>query len=106
MWGFRGLLAASLVFVACGDNDHIGGGQLLVSPQQGLRTNETGTSTTFTIALTNEPHDDVHVTLASLNTREGTVEPEAMIFTPDEFMVPQIVTVTGVDDDRADGNKL
>lgn len=90
---------------ACGDNVHLGGGDLLISPRIGLRTNETGAAATFTVSLTNEQVHDVTVTVTSLDLAEGTVSPGELHFTPVTYDTPQLVTVRGVDDDRADGNQ-
>src|SRR5262249_16068894 len=42
--------------------------------------------------------------LHSSNTAEGTVSPTSLTFTPNNFGIPQVVTVTGVDDTVVDGN--
>src|SRR6267142_1875310 len=92
-----------LVFAACGDNVHPGGGQLLVSPQTGLHTSEAGTTATFTVALSNQPWDDVVIDVASSNNSEGTVTPAQLTFTSSNFSVAQTVTASGVDDHVVDG---
>ena len=42
--------------------------------------------------------------MRSGDATEGTVTPAAVTFTPDNWNAPQTVTVTGVDDQEADGN--
>ncbi|HEY5944458.1 MAG TPA: Calx-beta domain-containing protein [Kofleriaceae bacterium] len=101
----RSLAIAAALLGGCGDNIHPGGGTLLVSPQIDLQTTESGGSTRFTVALSNEPIGDVAVDLTSMDTSEGTVAPATLTFGRDDFDQPQTVTITGVDDDRADGNK-
>ncbi|MEE3228015.1 MAG: hypothetical protein VX237_02815, partial [Chloroflexota bacterium] len=51
--------------------------------------------------------DDLNVTVnvASSNTAEGTVSPSTLTFTPNNWQTNQAVTVTGVDDNTADGHK-
>jgi large repetitive protein len=74
-----------------------------LTPPSGLVTTESGGEATFTIALTRAPAADVTIPLSSDNLNEGTVSPETLVFTPVNWMAPQIVTVTGVNDDAADG---
>jgi large repetitive protein len=75
----------------------------ILTPPSGLVTTESGGEATFTIALTRAPVADVTVPLSSDNLNEGTVSPETLVFTPVNWMAPQTVTVTGVNDDAADG---
>src|SRR6185503_18843566 len=102
----RGRLAIAVVVLSsCGDNVHFGGGTLMVSPQVDLHTTEAGGTATFTVALSNEPVGEVTVDVTSGDASEGTVSPAKLTFDRDNFEVPQTVTIKGVDDDRADGNK-
>jgi hypothetical protein len=84
------------------DNDSAG---VTLTPSTGLRTSETGDMTTFGVALNSPPVSDVRITLTSNDPAEGTALPESLIFTPLNWMAPQTVTVTGVNDDRSDGNQ-
>jgi len=68
-------------------------------------TGEVGTQATFTVRLTSEPTDDVTIVVSSSDTTEGTVDPLSLIFTALNWNADQTVTVTGVDDAVADGNK-
>jgi hypothetical protein len=103
--GARGLLAiAVLVLGGCGDNIHLGGGTLIVSPQVDLRTSESGGVVELTVALTNEPARDVTIELVSLDPTEGTVEPAMLTFTRANYDQPQTAMLIGVDDDIADGD--
>jgi Calx-beta domain len=99
----RCLCACTCALAGCGDNDHLGGGQLLVTPQTGLHTDETGGTARFTVALTNEPDADITVDVESTDEAEGVVAPHRLMFTRETYARPQAVTITGVDDDRADG---
>lgn len=103
--GSRGLFVfAALVLASCGDNFHPGGGALLVTPQTNLRTTEAGGTATFTVALTNAPYGSVQIEIASTNPDEGTVWPQTLTFRETNYTTPQTVTITGVDDDIADGD--
>lgn len=77
---------------------------LVVSPATGLRTTEAGGTATFTVALTSTPSADVVVPLASSDASEGSVAPASLTFTRQNAMVPQTVTVRGVDDAQVDGD--
>ena len=95
--------SACALVAGCGDNEHLGGGQLLVSPQTGLHTDETGGAARFTVALTNAPDADITVEVESSDESEGVVAPHRLTFTRKTYARPQAVTITGIDDDRADG---
>jgi hypothetical protein len=84
------------------DNDTPG---FTMSPISG-DTNELGGSATFTIFLNTQPSALVSLNVSSSDPTEGTASPTSLQFTPTNFRVPQIVTVTGVDDNFADGNKI
>jgi hypothetical protein len=70
-----------------------------------LITSEGGIEAEFTIELDTEPADPVKVTLYSDDTSEGTVSPLTVTFTDANWDIPKTITVTGVDDDMADGPK-
>ena len=78
---------------------------IVVSPTFGLTTGEDGTTAQFTVVLTASPTADVTVHLFSTNTAEGVLSTQSVTFTSEDWYIPQVVTVTGVDDDRADGNQ-
>jgi hypothetical protein len=74
-----------------------------VIPTTGLVTSESGARDTFTVALNSAPKSNVTIGLSSSKPTEGTVSPISLVFTPDNWMAPQLVTVTGVDDTVKDG---
>lgn len=76
-----------------------------VTPDVGLFTTEAGSNATFTVFLNRAPTADVVIGLSSSNTGEGTVSPATLTFTPADWNVPQLVTVTGADDFKQDGAK-
>jgi lysophospholipase L1-like esterase len=73
-----------------------------VSPISRPTAEPNGTAT-FTIVLNTQPVADVTIHLNSSNPNEGTVSPTSVTFTVANWNVPQVVTVTGVDDDKDDG---
>lgn len=91
---YNGMDAAD-VSVINGDDDTAG---FLVTPVAGLSTAETATTDTFTLRLTSEPTANVVIGLSSDNTAEGTVSPASLTFTSANWMTPQTVTLTGVND--------
>ncbi len=97
--GYQGVHPADLTFTNL-DNDVAG---LSVGTPSGTTTSESGTSATFTVVLRSQPTADVTVPIASGNTAEGVVAPAALTFTAATWSTPQTVTVTGVDDQVADG---
>jgi alpha-tubulin suppressor-like RCC1 family protein len=60
-------------------------------------TDEDLSTGTFTIVMKSQPTVDVTVPLSSSNTSEGTVQ-TSVTFTPTNWNLPQIITVTGIDD--------
>lgn len=76
-----------------------------VTPTAGLLTTESGGNTTFSIILNRQPTADVVIGLSSSSTAEGTVLPASLTFSPLNWSTPQVVTVTGANDFKQDGNK-
>ncbi len=85
-------------------NDDIAG--ITITESLGTtETEESGTTDAFTVVLTAQPVTGVRLSVVSLNTNEGTVNPNILTFTNGNWNVPQTVTVTGEDDDVVDGNQ-
>ncbi len=99
--GNYGGLAVEDVSVRNVDDDTAG---FTVSAISG-NTTEAGGSASFTVVLNSEPLADVSTNLSSSDTEEGTVSLSTLTFTPENWNVAQQVTVTGVDDDVADGDQ-
>ncbi len=68
-----------------------------------ITTTEAGGTATFSVWLNTMPTADVTLALSSSDTTEATVSPASLTFTPGDYFVPQVVTVTGVDDFVQDG---
>ena len=96
-------LADQTVSVTTTDDDAAGftvletGGSTSVS--------ESGTTDTFTVVLTAEPAPNVVIQVSSADTGEATVDQATLTFAPGNWSTPQVVTVTGVDDDLVDGDQ-
>jgi hypothetical protein len=58
------------------------------------------------VVLNSQPTQDVAINLRSSNTSEGTVSLSLLVFTPTNWMIPQTVIVTGVDDHVSDSSQL
>ncbi|MCF6288837.1 MAG: DUF11 domain-containing protein [Proteobacteria bacterium] len=71
----------------------------------GVTTSETGTSIAVDVALNKAPDDYVIVAFTASDNTEATINVQRLIFTPDNWMLMQQFTVTGVDDTEADGNQ-
>ena len=66
---------------------------------------ETGTTDTFTVALTAQPEGEVTITITGGDPWEAIVAPTILKFTTADWNQPQTVTVTGVDDYVVDGDQ-
>ncbi len=83
------------------DDDTAG---ITITPASGLVTDESGASDTFSVVLTSQPLADVVIDLNSSNMAEGTLSANSLTFTPGNWNIPQLVTVTGVNDLPNDGD--
>lgn len=77
--------------------------EILVSRSE-IQTSESGDAATFTVTLSSKPSANVTLSLASSNPEFGKIENAennslTLTFTPENWNVPQTVTVTGVEDD-------
>jgi hypothetical protein len=68
-------------------------------------TGEDGTSATFTVVLNSQPAGPVSIPVSSSNSAEGEADVTELEFTPSNWAEAQTVTVTGIDDDVADGEQ-
>lgn len=66
---------------------------------------EDGTSVEIGLTLASIPTEPVTVAMASSNAFEMRISPESLVFTPENWNVPQTVTAKGVDDLVVDGDK-
>jgi hypothetical protein len=94
-------LTDQTVTVTTVDNDIPG---FTISPTSGLTTTEAGGQATFTVVLNTQPTAGVTLPVSSSDTGEGTVSSSSLSFSTLNWNVPQTVTITGVNDDVADGD--
>ncbi|MCA9096820.1 MAG: hypothetical protein KDA36_00465 [Planctomycetaceae bacterium] len=83
------------------DNDTAG---IQISPVETLFTSEAGGYSTIQFVLQSEPTSSVTIALQSLNPDEGIINYYGVIFTPDNWNVPQYLVVIGQDDHLDDGD--
>ena len=83
------------------DNDTAG---ITLTLSSELFTTESGGTTSFGVVLDSEPTGNVTVTLSSSDTSEGTVSPSILAFTPSNWNIAQMATLTGVNDPIDDGD--
>ena len=69
-----------------------------------LLTSEDEDFSTFTVVLTDEPTDDVTISITGLDATENSLSSDILYFTTTDWDTPQTITVTGVDDTLVDGN--
>jgi hypothetical protein len=103
----RRALLAVLVVVGCGDNIRPGSNSIaLVVDQPSMVTvTEAGATATFTVALSAAPADNLLINVGSSDPTEGQISPATITLTPENFSIPIRVTVTGQDDQVADGDQ-
>lgn len=63
-----------------------------------------GGATNFTYQISSKPTANVVISLASDNTTKGTVTPNTVTFTPDNWKTPQTVSFQAIDNLVLDGN--
>ncbi len=69
-------------------------------------TTEAGGTATFTVRLATQPTADVSVAIASTNVQEGQPDVVSLTFTPSDWNVDQVVTLTGQPDQVDDDDQL
>lgn len=81
----------------------ITGLELIIDVSGTLQLSEDYASDTFTVRLNKAPLSDTKVSLVVNDTTEAEVSVSEIIFTPENFYKPVVVTVTGKDDTLRDG---
>jgi CSLREA domain-containing protein len=67
-------------------------------------TDENGATSQFSVVLNSQPTADVTITLEVSNLAEAGISAPVLIFTPANWNIAQVVTVTGENDSVVDGN--
>ncbi len=96
-------LAAETVLVSTTDNDV--GGITTVESDGNTVVSENGSTDTFDVMLSRGPLADVFITLTSSDTSESTIDINTLTFTPNNWDIPQTVTVSSQDDALVDGTR-
>ncbi len=78
--------------------------EVIVSPAAQLITTEDKKTATFSVSLAKQPNAGVSMSFTSSNPAEGKVTTAPLLFTTANWNIPQTVTVTGQDDNIADGD--
>ncbi|GAB4258086.1 MAG: hypothetical protein Kow0092_05430 [Deferrisomatales bacterium] len=68
-------------------------------------TDEDGAQATFTVALASRPVAEVQVAVGTSDPGEALAAPGLLVFPPESWDVPTVVTVTGQDDALCDGDE-
>lgn len=84
------------------DNDHAG--LVIEQPDAATGVDESGTFDTFTVSLTGKPQSPVVIQLTGDDPTEFQLNLTELVFSPENWDIPRIVTVTGVNDDIDDGD--
>jgi Ca2+-binding RTX toxin-like protein len=77
---------------------------LTITPISAATTTEAGGIARFSVVLKSKPTANVIIPISSSEPTEGTANVTSLTFTPANWNVAQIVTITGVNDSRIDGN--
>lgn len=91
--------------VALANRDDDDAGVAVMQTAADLQVSETGTTATFSIVLTSRPMADVTIPLSSSDDGEATVSPTSITISPATWDAARTITVTGVNDDVADGDQ-
>ena len=75
----------------------------VVPPTKNM-VSESGSSQTFSVSLAQAPASKVKIDVSVSDATEGRVDKTQLEFLRENWNIPQIVKVTGVDDQEADGN--
>ncbi len=105
---FTGLDFAALNDIGWNSNSGGGGSgsaSIVITAASNLQTTESGGTVSFNVSLSVKPTANVTFNLSSTNPNEGVLSKSSLTFTSANWNIPQIVTVTGVDDTLVDGNK-
>ena len=68
-------------------------------------TTETGGTDTYTVVLATIPTSSVRLNISSDDTGEIQVSPSSVTFDNTDWNIPKTITMTGQNDDRADGSQ-
>ena len=99
-----GVLGDVEVPVSIEDDEGNGRTSLQFDGEEALYTSESGDTAELGIALERQPAANVTVTVNGEDRTEGILSAKSFTFTPTNWNVQQILTITGVDDNFPDGD--
>lgn len=79
------------------------GAEILLTAQGSLDVTENGGKALFSVQLNTMPLVNVDVSFSLTHGAQGMVTPDLLIFTPENWNIPRIVTFTALDNDLIDG---
>ncbi len=79
---------------------------IIVSPTEGLFTDENNSTDSFSIVLDSPPSGSVKIEFSSSDLSEGTVSPASVVFNNGNWDAVEWIDVTGVSDGIQDGDVL
>ncbi len=82
-----------------------GSSTVAVTPATGLTVNEGGSPGAISVSLNTAPAANVTISLSPSNSSVAALTVSTLTFTPQNFNVPQVVGVLGVDDNIVNGNQ-
>ncbi|MDH5753068.1 MAG: hypothetical protein OEZ59_11725, partial [Deltaproteobacteria bacterium] len=105
------LILSVLPLSSCGDpsneaNVPLIPAEVLVHPTSELITSEEGATDSFSVVLGKVPAGVVTIGVVSEDESEVIADKASLEFTNENWETPQAVTLTGVDDEKADANQL
>eukprot|EP00163_Fabomonas_tropica_P033623 TRINITY_DN8938_c0_g1_i3.p1 TRINITY_DN8938_c0_g1~~TRINITY_DN8938_c0_g1_i3.p1 ORF type:complete len:1435 (+),score=383.97 TRINITY_DN8938_c0_g1_i3:211-4515(+) len=68
-------------------------------------TSEGGETSTFTVKLAQRPSSAVHIVYTTSDPKEAVASPDKLVFNPGNWEQEQVVTITGVNDFKCDGDR-
>jgi len=83
-----------------------GAGFSIVETDGNTAVSESATTDMFAVTLNRAPASNVVLTITTGNAGEATIDKTTLTFTPANWSVAQVVTVTGVDDTISDGDQV
>ena len=96
---YNGLRIDSLDYVNFDDDT-----ASIVISESSLQVDENGKSDEFEISLGSRPTSDVTIEFSVSDAGEAALSSNVVVFTRDNWDVPQTITVTGLNDDAPDGD--
>ncbi|MEO1208493.1 MAG: Calx-beta domain-containing protein [Cyanobacteria bacterium J06638_20] len=95
---------ATTTFTITDDDDVAGIPGFTIDPLD-LEVSEAAGTATFTVVLNTQPTDEVVLPLSVSDTTLAEIDLESLTFNDTTWDVPQTVTITGINNDTADGDQ-